>query len=112
MPQTFVPNVTTAILPAVRYQYRMHRSPAHFGVPEPKRCFRGGVFAPSLDMRFVPFCKRFGLMIVAGKTVHAIRTIGENASRSRPVGIQLFRAVKVNGHMAASVQVANHRFPL
>lgn len=106
MPHPLVPNVAAAVLPPVRDQNRMDGRPPHLSVPEPQRRLRRGAFAPSADVRLVPFGQRLGLVVVPGESADAVRPVGDDADRAGPIGVQGFGAVEMDGAFAADEDVA------
>lgn len=81
VPESFVPDITAAILPTIGYQDWMNRGPAYFRVPKPQRRLRRRTLAPSLNVRFVPFDERLHGVSIAWEPIHPVGTIGDDANR-------------------------------
>jgi hypothetical protein len=50
-----VPNMTASVLPIVAQEHRVHRGPAEFSVPKPKRSLWRGLLRPCSYVRSIPF---------------------------------------------------------
>ena len=111
VPESLVPDVAAAVLPTVRDQDGMDGGPACFGVPEPQRRLRGGISAPRLDVRFVPFDQGAHRMTVPGEAAHSVWPVGNDARWSRPIRVQALGATEVDRCPTANVLLAGDGLP-